>query len=106
MVGVKLKLNTLIYWITPIRLKVNLSTVQMESHAIKNNIYNKSKPITISLPTNKLEKVGIIRNMMPNLKHSSDASNIHMLIKHLDGGTTIYTIHVCFASLPNSIKRL
>lgn len=78
----------------------------MESHAIKSNIYNKSKPITISLPTNKFDKVGIRRSMMPNLIHSLDASNIHMLIKHLDEGTSIYTIHDCFASLPNSMKKV
>ena len=42
---------------------------------------------------------------MPNLIHSLDASNIHLLIKNLNN-IPIFTIHDCFATLPNDMKNL
>lgn len=36
---------------------------------------------------------------MPNMVHSLDASNIYGLLKHLDSGVPILTIHDCFGGL-------
>lgn len=48
---------------------------------------------------------------MPNLVHSLDASNIYLLVDAIANdypNTTypIYTIHDCFASLPNNMLDL
>ena len=40
---------------------------------------------------------------MPNLIHSLDASNIHLLTLKLDN-TPLYTIHDCFATTPNNMS--
>jgi len=40
---------------------------------------------------------------MPNLIHSLDASNIHLLCEKLKD-IPLYTIHDCFASTPNNME--
>ena len=40
---------------------------------------------------------------MPNLVHSLDASNIHLMCQNLSG-IPIYTIHDCFASTANNMS--
>jgi DNA-directed RNA polymerase len=68
-----------------------------------------SKPVTISLPTDKLNKMRIKRSFMPNLIHSLDAANIHLLIKTIikkDNIHSLYTIHDCFATTPNNMAKL
>jgi DNA-directed RNA polymerase len=42
---------------------------------------------------------------MPNLIHSLDAFNIHLLIPKLTD-QPIYTIHDCFATTPNNMATL
>jgi DNA-directed RNA polymerase len=42
---------------------------------------------------------------MPNLIHSLDASNIHLLIPKLTD-QPIYTVHDCFATTPNHMSNL
>jgi DNA-directed RNA polymerase len=39
---------------------------------------------------------------MPNLLHSLDASNIHLLCNNLSG-QPLYTIHDCFATTANNM---
>lgn len=46
---------------------------------------------------------------MPNLIHSLDAANIHLLIKRIidnEDIISIYTIHDCFATTPNNMRKL
>jgi DNA-directed RNA polymerase len=43
---------------------------------------------------------------MPNLIHSLDASNIQLFINKVEKPIPFYTIHDCFASLPNNMKYL
>lgn len=46
---------------------------------------------------------------MPNLVHSLDASNIYLLVEalaHDYQSFPLYTIHDCFASLPNNMGEL
>ena len=83
-------------------------------------LYPNSKPVTISIPTNKFNIPKIKRSFMPNLIHSLDASNIHLLCNKLVASQNqlplrsgpnaannnilqgnIYTIHDCFATSPN-----
>jgi DNA-directed RNA polymerase len=72
----------------------------------KSSIIKSSKPITIRLPLNKeLNKNKIMRGFMPNLIHSLDASNIHLLIPKLTN-QPLYTIHDCFATDANNMKYL
>jgi DNA-directed RNA polymerase len=64
-------------------------------------IFKSAKPITISIPTSNLDFSSIKRGFMPNLIHSLDASNIHILIDMIinqDLKINLYTIHDCFAS--------
>ena len=66
--------------------------------------------MTISLPTNILNTQKIQRSFMPNLIHSLDAANIHLLFKNikLDNKpiNSIYTIHDCFATTANDMFYL
>jgi DNA-directed RNA polymerase len=72
----------------------------------KSQIIKSSKPITIRLPLNKkLDKNKIYTGFMPNLIHSLDASNIHLLIPKLTD-QPLYTIHDCFATDANNMKNL
>jgi DNA-directed RNA polymerase len=78
----------------------------MNKHVIKSNLYSGNKPINITLPSKKLDKLSIKRSLMPNLIHSLDATNIQLLINKLNKDQLIYTIHDCFASLPNKMINL
>ena len=42
---------------------------------------------------------------MPNLVHSLDASNIHLLIDYLKN-EPLFTIHDCLASTPNNMSKM
>jgi DNA-directed RNA polymerase len=106
MVKIILKLNIWVYWTTPNGLKVNLSTVKMKSHILKSRLYSGNKPITITLPTKQLDKMAIKRSLMPNLIHSLDATNIQLFINKVDRTIPFYTIHDCFATLPNNMTYL
>jgi DNA-directed RNA polymerase len=106
MVNILLKLGLWIYWLTPNGLKVNLSTVKFESYVLKSRLYSGNRPITITLPSKQLDKMAIKRSLMPNLIHSLDASNIQLFVNKLDKQIPFYTIHDCFASLPNNMKYL
>lgn len=101
-----LKLGLWVYWINPTGIKVNLSTVKMDKHVLWSRLYTGNKPITISLPTKDLDKVAIRRSLMPNLIHSLDAANIQLFVNKLDSDIPFYTIHDCFASLPNNMQML
>lgn len=105
LINILLKLNKPIIWITPNGLKINLSTIKFESVKTTSRLLPNSKPVTISLPTKELNKVKIRRSFMPNLIHSLDASNIHLLISKLDN-MCFYTIHDCFATSANNMLLL
>jgi DNA-directed RNA polymerase len=106
MVNILLKLGLWIYWLTPNGLKVNLSTVKFKSYVLKSRLYSGNKPITITLPTKELDKLAIKRSLMPNLIHSLDATNIQLFINKVEKSIPFYTIHDCFASLPNNMPYL
>lgn len=104
-----LRLGSWVYWITPTGLKVNLSNVKLGSERFSSRLYSGNKPITISLPTDQLDKVAINRSLMPNLIHSLDSANIQLFVNNLHKeniNIPFYTIHDCFASLPNSMGLL
>ena len=105
LVNVLLVLNKPIIWITPNGLTINLSTVKYDQIRTSSRLIPSSNPVTITLPTDKLNKVKIKRSFMPNLIHSLDAANIHLFIKKISN-MPIYTIHDCFASLPNNMNIL
>src|ERR1700679_3765098 len=77
------QLNIPITWTTPAGLKIKYQQIKFESFVTKNKIINISKPITITIPTNKIDKVKMIRSFMPNFIHSLDASNVHLLLYKL-----------------------
>lgn len=109
---VLLRLNKPVVWITPAGLKISLSTMKFKSILTSTKLIKSSKAygtVTISLPTDKLNKSKINRSFMPNLIHSLDAANIHLLIKRIikyEDIKSIYTIHDCFATTPNNMTRL
>ena len=61
------------------------------------------KPVTISIPTKNLNSRKIKSSFRPNLVHSLDASNIHLLYNKLTG-QPLYTIHDCFATTANNME--
>jgi DNA-directed RNA polymerase len=65
------------------------------------------RPVTITLPTNKLNLKQIHSSLMPNLIHSLDASNIHLLCEHIKNkNIELYTIHDCFATTANNMENI
>jgi len=101
-------INIPITWETPAGLKLRYQQIKFESKVIKNKLIKTSKPITISIPTDKIDKIKMLRSFMPNFIHSLDASNVHLLLKDLSikNKIPLYTIHDCFASTPNNIELL
>jgi len=102
------QLNIPITWTTPAGLKIRYQQIKFESFVTKNKIINISKPITITIPTNKIDKVKMIRSFMPNFIHSLDASNVHLLLYKLikSDQIPVYTVHDCFASTANNMSIL
>ena len=87
-------------------MKLKYQQIKFDSKSIKNKLIQTSKPITISIPTDKTDKIRMLRFFMPNFIHSLDGNNVHLLIKDLSETVKIpvYTIHNCFASTPNNIE--
>ena len=110
LINILLKLNRPIVWITPAGLKITLSTIKYDNKVTQSRLIPNSKPVTISLPTNRLNYQKIQRSFMPNLIHSLDAANIHLLIRKIKLDNipinSIYTIHDCFATTPNQMFNL
>ena len=98
-----LKLDLPVIWITPSGLKISLSNLKFNKERTRSSLIPFGKPVTISIPTNKLNTRKIKTSFMPNLVHSLDASNIHLMCKNLSG-IPIYTIHDCFASTANNMS--
>jgi DNA-directed RNA polymerase len=101
-------LNLPINWETPAGLNINYQQIKFNSKVITNNLIQESKAITIAIPTDKIDKVKMLRSFMPNFIHSLDASNVHLLINYLstEYNISFYTIHDCFASTPNNMGIL
>lgn len=72
----------------------------------KTAVFSTSKPVTLHIPTGKIDVQKSMRAFLANLVHSLDGSNIHLLIEliaeHQDI-YPIYTIHDCFATTANNI---
>lgn len=102
------KLNLPVTWTTPAGVKIKYQQIKFDSIVTKNKIINISKPITISIPTNKIDKIKMIRSFMPNFIHSLDASNVHLLLYKLmkSDQIPVYTVHDCFASTANNMSIL
>lgn len=98
------RLDRPIEWVTPAGMNVVMSNKLTldDPKQIKTNILRKASPISITVPTGFLNHEQIKTGFMPNFIHSLDASNIHILIKHILTlkleQTNLYTIHDCFAS--------
>ena len=79
----------------------------MKSHKIRKSLIKRSKPISILIPTENIDYKNLKMGLMPNLIHSLDASNIHLLIGNILKLNleyiNLYTIHDCFASYKHSI---
>lgn len=95
------------FWQTPAGMSVSMSSIQMKSQRMKQNLIKKSKPISILIPTEQIDYKKIKLGLMPNFIHSLDASNIHVLINNILKlkleNINLYTIHDCFASDYNNI---
>jgi hypothetical protein len=108
MINVFNKLEKSFYWITPIGMKINHKYVDFISKRIKTDLL-KSKYISISLPTTNINPIKQKLAFIPNMVHSLDASNIHLLVLELiklNIETPIYTIHDCFASNLDNIETI
>lgn len=110
LVNIVIALNKPIVWITPAGLKISLSPIQFESKVTQAKLIPNSKPVTISLPTTKYNTIKMRRSFMPNLIHSLDAANIHLLFRKVKNENininSIYTIHDCFATTANKMYEL
>lgn len=105
LLSILLKLNCPIFWITPSGLKITLSTIKFKEIRTSSTLIPFGKPVTISVPTNKLNIRKIKTSFMPNLVHSLDASNIHILSEKLTY-QPLYTIHDCFATTANNMEDI
>ena len=116
MLGIINKLNSPVVWISPSGMKINLSPIKFEKRKTKAKFLEKSKPITISVPTKELSKKDLKLSFIANFVHSLDSANIHILIKllleyknDLNNGCkhiNLYSIHDCFASSANQIHLI
>ena len=65
-------------------MKVSSNTRLMKSKKIKTSLIKKAKPISILMPTDQIDYRNVKTGFMPNLIHSLDASNIHILVKNIN----------------------
>ena len=100
-----MELDIPVIWTAPSGLKITLSIRQFKSKKTQTSLVDTSRPVTIKLPLNKLDTKKITSGFMPNLIHSLDASNIHLLIPKLTD-QPLYTVHDCFATTPNNMSEL
>lgn len=105
LIKILLKLDLPVVWITPLGLKISLSTLQYKKERDSSSLLPYGKPVTISIPTKRLNTRQIRSSFMPNLIHSLDASNIHLLCNSLKN-IPLYTVHDCFASTANNMSYL
>jgi DNA-directed RNA polymerase len=70
-------------WETPAGLKIKYQQIKFNPKVINNKLIQRNNPITISMPTNEIDKLKMSRSFMPNFIHSLDATNVHLLIKNL-----------------------
>lgn len=71
--------------------------------------FSASKPITLSIPTNKVDIAKTKRAFLANLVHSLDGVNIHLLVDLIlsqQKNMPLYTIHDCFATTLNNMAKL
>ena len=97
-----LKLDLPVIWITPSGLKISLSNLKFNKIRTSSSLVPHGNPVTISIPTESLNTRKIKSSFMPNLVHSLDATNIHLLCNNLTG-QPLYTIHDCFATTANNM---
>ena len=105
MLRILLKLDLPVIWITPSGLKISLSHLKYDNIRTSSSLVRNGGPVTISIPTEDLDTRKIKTSFMPNLVHSLDASNIHLLCNNLRG-QPLYTIHDCFATTANNMSAL
>lgn len=96
-------------------MKIQMSDQIFLRKQIKNKFLKNSNPITIMIPTENINYKEIKIGLMPNLVHSMDGANIHLLIhyiKLLNIDLNLYTIRDCFAGdylnmnlLENLVKK-
>ena len=89
-------------------MKIYLSYAKFNTTVTK-AFYFKKRGVTIQLPTTQLDFRANTRSFIPNLIHSLDAANIHLLVNDLTEikeikNLNLYTIHDCFATTPNNMK--
>lgn len=85
----------------------------MKTSILKTSILKTSKPITVRIPTDKYAYMHIKRGFIANFIHSSDAANIHYLIKIIlsnaeneNQKVKLYTVHDCFASVNDQMDQV
>ena len=91
-------------------MKVYMSTRKMESKKIKTSLIKNVNPIGITVPMEQMDYRSMNNGLMPNLIHSLDASNIHILVNNIIKyygnvpNLNLYTIHDCFATDYKNMK--
>ena len=90
-------INLPIIWITPAHMKITQKYIKVDKKIAGNFLMKNVKPVTVSLPTNNINKTKQIQSFMPNLIHSLDGAHIHLIVNN-SNIENIYTIHDCFAS--------
>jgi len=101
-------LNIHIEWITPAGMKVKMGYQKRESKPIT-SLFSKLRLGSVSLPLTKLDFMSNRIAFMPNLIHSMDATNIHLLTKkYIDKNKAInlLTVHDCFSTTPKYMYDL
>lgn len=95
-------------WITPSGLHIKQAYTKKKQIKVTNTFHRK-KSITLTIPTNILDKQNQKRGIVPNLVHSLDGTILALtIIKSFKSPliSNIYTIHDCFASTAPNIPLM
>ncbi len=92
-------------------MKVWGSAGNFERKRVRTTIVKRATPVTIRVPAKGYNYRAITTSLMPNIIHSLDAANIHLLIEGLGKneqgkGHNLYTIHDCFATTSAEMENV
>lgn len=108
MAKLMLKLNIPLTWITPNGLTITQHYLKYKKTTVAIKFANKTKRVVLREWTEDINKIKQVQAIIPNIIHSLDANHLIELINNsnIQRFGPIITIHDCFGTLPNRMKRL
>ncbi len=101
------KINLPFVWITPSGIKINQNYLAVKKYKYNCNLYKGSKPVTIQIPSDKIDSKRQRNGIIPNLIHSLDASVLALMAnKFLSKQVSLFSVHDCFATTANNVELM